>query len=52
MKEPTRYSMKTGKPVEPKIKLYPLKSINQSIEKEFFKFIEKQKEENKIWKKA
>lgn len=46
--------MKTGKPIKPKIKLYPLKTNKKDfeLEKDFFNFIEKQKEENKIWKKS
>ena len=42
-KEPTKYSMSTGLPVEDSVKKYPLESAEQS----FLKFIESQKESRK-----
>jgi len=49
MKEPTRYSMATGLPVEPTIKKHSLSSRNN--EKEFWDFIAKHEEARKNWKK-
>ena len=44
-KEPIKYSMSTGLPVEDNIKKYPLESAEQS----FLKFIENQKESRKLY---
>ena len=45
-KEPTKYSMSTGLPVEDSIKKYPLESAEQS----FLKFIADQEESRKKYR--
>ena len=45
-KEPTKYSMSTGLPVEDSVKKYPLESAEQS----FLKFIADQEESRKKYK--
>lgn len=47
MKEPKRYSMSTGLPVEPEVKSYPLKSAEQA----FWDFISKHKKSREEWHK-
>ena len=46
MKEPTRYSMESGLPVDPnsEVKHYPMNKEEGNQEQAFFNFIEKAKE--------
>jgi len=46
MNEPTRYSMATGLPVQPKVKTYPL---NQTAEQSFWSFIAEHKKARQDW---
>lgn len=45
MKEPQKYSMSTGLPVQPEVKKYPL----ESAEKQFWKFISEHEESRAEW---